>query len=154
MSFIVRPVVAADAEILAGLHQEGFGAAAWTQAQMAGSLKQETMRGWLGQIKDVNAGFILAQILDQEAEIITFSVSPAFRRQGLGKQLLQQLLTALPPEASLFLEVAEDNAAARALYEGIGFKAIGVRPNYYRHSSTGQTNVNAINYVYKQTVSC
>jgi ribosomal-protein-alanine N-acetyltransferase len=32
----------------------------------------------------------------------------------------------------LFLEVAEDNAAARRLYESYGFKQIGRRPGYYK----------------------
>jgi ribosomal-protein-alanine N-acetyltransferase len=33
--------------------------------------------------------------------------------------------------ASLFLEVAEDNAAGRALYDGLGFASVGRRPAYY-----------------------
>ena len=32
----------------------------------------------------------------------------------------------------LFLEVAEDNAAAKALYDRCGFTPIGKRPAYYR----------------------
>lgn len=31
----------------------------------------------------------------------------------------------------LFLEVAEDNAAARALYDRLGFEPAGRRPRYY-----------------------
>ena len=31
----------------------------------------------------------------------------------------------------MFLEVAEDNAAARALYDALGFEEVGVRPGYY-----------------------
>ncbi len=33
---------------------------------------------------------------------------------------------------ALFLEVAEDNAAARALYELHDFRPVGRRPDYYR----------------------
>ena len=31
----------------------------------------------------------------------------------------------------MFLEVADDNVAARALYDRIGFVQVGIRPDYY-----------------------
>jgi ribosomal-protein-alanine N-acetyltransferase len=33
--------------------------------------------------------------------------------------------------ARMFLEVADDNAAALALYAALGFTQVGVRPRYY-----------------------
>ena len=33
---------------------------------------------------------------------------------------------------ALFLEVAEDNEAARSLYQKFSFATVGRRPNYYR----------------------
>jgi ribosomal-protein-alanine N-acetyltransferase len=38
--------------------------------------------------------------------------------------------------ASLFLEVADDNVAALALYERLGFVTVGMRPNYYARGAT------------------
>ena len=38
--------------------------------------------------------------------------------------------------ARVFLEVAEDNAAARALYLRHGFAQVGRRPAYYRRGQT------------------
>jgi ribosomal-protein-alanine N-acetyltransferase len=35
--------------------------------------------------------------------------------------------------AAMFLEVAESNAAARALYGGLGFAPVGRRPRYYEN---------------------
>ena len=35
---------------------------------------------------------------------------------------------------SLWLEVAQDNAAALALYAAVGFEVIGRRPAYYRRA--------------------
>ena len=34
--------------------------------------------------------------------------------------------------ATLTLEVADDNAAALALYDDLGFERVGIRPAYYR----------------------
>ncbi len=54
------------------------------------------------------------------------------RRKGLGKRLLQALLDAArETKSSVFLEVRESNAAARALYENAGFEQTGRRPSYY-----------------------
>jgi ribosomal-protein-alanine N-acetyltransferase len=38
-------------------------------------------------------------------------------------------------EGSWFLEVRESNVAAIALYEGLGFRRVGQRENYYRDPS-------------------
>ncbi len=42
----------------------------------------------------------------------------------------------------LFLEVAADNDAAIALYEGLGFKIVGARKAYYQRA--GGVNVDAV----------
>ena len=47
------------------------------------------------------------------------AVSPAFRRQGIGRQLLDWAHGQFP-ESEFWLEVRESNAAAIALYESAG----------------------------------
>jgi hypothetical protein len=49
--------------------------------------------------------------------------TPAARRQGLARALLTRALAAFPDATTCFLEVAEPNAPARALYANLGFKA-------------------------------
>jgi ribosomal-protein-alanine N-acetyltransferase len=61
---------------------------------------------------------------------------PCHRRQGLGLALLG-LAMGLAREAGLstcYLEVAESNMAARALYQRFGFETIAVRKDYYQTS--------------------
>ena len=68
-----------------------------------------------------------------ELEIYNIAVHPDERRQGLAKRLTGLVLEtarALGLERAL-LEVREGNAAARALYEGLGFKECGRRRAYY-----------------------
>ncbi|MCZ8193369.1 MAG: GNAT family N-acetyltransferase [Brevundimonas sp.] len=78
-------------------------------------------------------GFILTRLAADEAEILTLAVCPTARRRGLGRRLVETAAAALAAEGAtrLFLEVAEDNAAARALYAGAGFASVGRRPGYY-----------------------
>ena len=78
-------------------------------------------------------GVILCRVVLDEAEILTLAVVPAARRAGLGRNLVQAAAMAAKGLGAdrLFLEVAEDNAAARALYAGFGFEPSGQRRRYY-----------------------
>lgn len=68
-----------------------------------------------------------------QAELGDLAVDVGRRRQGIGALLLDHVMaraTALGVR-ELFLEVRESNTAARALYEGYGFRAVGRRRGYY-----------------------
>lgn len=129
---------------LAALHGACFGPQeSWSEDQIAGSLALPTTSGhglWDGESL---LGFILIQRVMDEVEILTLAVDPARRRQGLGHGLVSDLLDQLPQGTSVFLEVAQDNAPAIALYEACGFTLLGRRPAYYRR---GETLVDALNY--------
>jgi ribosomal-protein-alanine N-acetyltransferase len=81
----------------------------------------------------VVAGFIIAQIAADEAEILTIGVAPDQQRHGIGRQLVEGAArSASRSEARrLFLDVADSNVAARALYASCGFAEIGRRKAYY-----------------------
>lgn len=68
-----------------------------------------------------------------EYEVHTIGVDPAYHGQGIGRQLLDELL-AFAGGGVVFLEVRTDNAAAIALYESVGFVNVGLRKRYYRVS--------------------
>ena len=62
------------------------------------------------------------------------AVHSAFRRQGIGEQLISELLTLCEiHEMDCFtLEVRETNEPAQALYKKFGFHEIGIRKGYYQ----------------------
>jgi len=78
-------------------------------------------------------GFILMRAVADEAEILTLAVRPEARRAGQGGRLVGEgvLAAAARRAGRVFLEVADDNAAARALYARAGFLEAGRRPGYY-----------------------
>jgi [ribosomal protein S18]-alanine N-acetyltransferase len=78
-------------------------------------------------------GFLIAQQIAPELELENIVVSAAVRRTGLGTRLLNALLDAAGETNSeaVFLEVRESNAAARGLYEKLGFRQTGRRKSYY-----------------------
>jgi len=78
------------------------------------------------------AGFLVSRALaDKEREILNIAVHPDFRRLHLATELLRNEFAVHP--GVHFLEVRESNAAARRLYEGLGFQVVGERPEYYEN---------------------
>jgi ribosomal protein S18 acetylase RimI-like enzyme len=71
------------------------------------------------------------QSASDEAEILNIAVDPAFRRRGAASALL----AAVSGEAkgTIFLEVAEHNLPAIALYQKHGWEYAGLRAGYYNH---------------------
>ena len=121
---------AVDPARLAAIHAEAF-AAAWDQAALSELLASP---GVFAVAEE--DGFILIRVVVDEAEILTLAVRPSARRAGLGARLVEAAVVraaALGAER-MFLEVAEGNGAARALYARNGFVEMGRRRGYYSHA--------------------
>ena len=78
-------------------------------------------------------GYVGSQTVLGEADMMNLAVHEDYRRQGLGRQLVEALISRLSQQGShiLMLEVRVSNAPAIALYEKLGFQVVGKRPNYY-----------------------
>lgn len=77
--------------------------------------------------------FVLGRVTVDEAEILTLAADPAHQRQGLARVALAgfEAKASAAGARTIFLEVAEDNDAAKALYACAGYVRIGRRPRYY-----------------------
>lgn len=87
-------------------------------------------------------GVILCRVVAGEMEVLTVGVAPAARRQGLAKALMAAALGAARQAGAgaAFLEVADDNPAAAALYAGLGFRRAGLRRGYYDRGQAGRAD--------------
>jgi [ribosomal protein S18]-alanine N-acetyltransferase len=124
-----------DAELLARLHALSL-ADPWPREAFASLLSGSEIFVLLAaKASGAAEGFILVRAIVGEAEVLTFCVVPPARRHGVGKALLDAACAAAQERGAeeIFLEVGEDNAAARALYDQSGFKPVGRRAAYYRH---------------------
>jgi [ribosomal protein S18]-alanine N-acetyltransferase len=81
------------------------------------------------------AGFCAFWRVVDQIHINNLAIDPAWRRRGLGRRLLAAVLAEAGAMGAphVTLEVRRSNSAALALYEGAGFKIIGVRSGYYTH---------------------
>ena len=71
-------------------------------------------------------------VLD-EAHITNVAVRPEYRRQGIGRKMMDILLAEARKRdiVTISLEVRVSNKAARELYKGLGFSVAGLRRGYY-----------------------
>ena len=76
---------------------------------------------------------VVWRVVADEAEIITIGVHPDARRGGIADAMLTLVESDVKKRGGkkIFLEVAENNVPARALYEHNGYVQVGVRPKYY-----------------------
>jgi tRNA threonylcarbamoyl adenosine modification protein YeaZ/ribosomal-protein-alanine acetyltransferase len=119
-------------DLAAALHATAF-EVPWDASSIAASLADPTAFGWVAIEGAQPVGLVLARVPADEAEILTVAVRPEARRRGIARQLIETALEEARRRGAraMFLEVAEGNVAARALYARLGFAEQGVRPRYY-----------------------
>ncbi|KAK9825611.1 hypothetical protein WJX74_010181 [Apatococcus lobatus] len=79
--------------------------------------------------------YTVAWLVGDELQVIDLAVDRAWRRQGLGKLLMERLVKMClrDPPLKVILEVRASNAAALQLYASLGYEITGRRKNYYHH---------------------
>ncbi|HYD89637.1 MAG TPA: ribosomal protein S18-alanine N-acetyltransferase [Vitreimonas sp.] len=118
-------------ELLAGLHARAFDKP-WSAAEMAKLLDNSAVFALIEREQSPR-GFVMAWTAAGDGEILTVAVVPEMRRQGVGAALVSAASAAalVRGAASMHLEVAETNLAARALYAKLGYAEAGRRAAYY-----------------------
>jgi [ribosomal protein S18]-alanine N-acetyltransferase len=131
---IPRAAGAAVAVLLSQLHSSCFPDDPWPPQAMAEIVAMIGLFGRIASENEEATGLALAQGMGEECEILALGVVPARRRAGIGSALLDAIVRECRCRGTrtLFLEVAEDNIPARALYAAYGFVQISRRANYYR----------------------
>jgi ribosomal-protein-alanine N-acetyltransferase len=119
------------ADALAKLHASSF-VDGWSPEEISRLLALPVTIGLAAHTHEP-AGLMLGWVVRDEAEILTMAVGPDHRRRGVGRALLDAALEVASARgaAAIFLEVREDNEAARALYAQAGFTEAGRRQGYY-----------------------
>lgn len=119
---------------IALLERECF-ADPWSQQSIASELHNPLSLWLVAQQGQTLLGYVGSQTCLDETDMMNIAVSPASRRQGVARALIEALVSALRERGSkqLTLEVRTSNGPARQLYESLGFLQVGLRKNYYRN---------------------
>ncbi|MEL6599450.1 MAG: GNAT family N-acetyltransferase [Pseudomonadota bacterium] len=128
-------------EAMATIHAASFsvGPRPWSAEEIVELAEQAG-----GILVTTGGGFAVGRVIAEEAELLTIAVDPDMRRQGTGATLLaayHDRAVRAGAQVSV-LEVAADNAAARALYDRAGYVLSGQRKRYYARQ--GQRGADAL----------
>jgi ribosomal-protein-alanine N-acetyltransferase len=127
----IDALLGGDLGVVARIHAASFDDA-WTEAVFRRILAMPNAFGLAARAHTL-VGFAVARVAAGECELLSLAVDPGQRRGGIGAQLLDATIAAAIAHGGrvLFLEVAENNAAALRLYGSRGLAMVGRRPNYY-----------------------
>ena len=130
---MIRAAGLADSGVLTAIESECFDSDAWSGSLVDAELTAPTGCVLLASQEESAVGYGSIRVVDDVADLQRIAILPGARRQGLGRELLEHLLTraAILGASRILLEVADTNASAVALYESSGFAVIHRRHAYY-----------------------
>jgi ribosomal protein S18 acetylase RimI-like enzyme len=122
---VVREVTPADYDALAEVLVSAFGGSYdHTRARIEGETRERDGRYLVGVADGRPVGGLKLYEHDGRAGIYAFGVDAAERGKGYGRAILQQTVEMARASGypRIYLEVDDDNAVARRLYESSGFQ--------------------------------
>lgn len=129
----IRLMKAEDIDVAAALEKENLGQEAWTLDQLLTASTRDDTIYLVAEKSGKVIGLCGVQNIQGDGEITNVSVAKDMRGEGVGYKMMRQLLErgrGIGIE-NYTMEVRSQNAAARRLYEKLGFKSDGKRPGFY-----------------------
>lgn len=128
----VRSMTTADIQNVIAIERASF-QFPWSTRFFLDELQVDCARSILAEVEGRIVGYVLFWFLPEEVDIHNIAVHPDFRRQGIGRLLLEQVVAAARRQDRLrvTLDVRFSNAPAQNLYRSFGFVIRGLRKGYY-----------------------
>lgn len=129
----IRPMTADDVHVVTAVERRAF-SRPWRRETFRRLVEETAVVVRVAEEAGEVVGYGVLIAAADQGEIANLAVDPQHRNRGLGRGLLDELLSAARAAgvARVFLEVRVSNDAARHLYASRGFEAVGRRPDYYR----------------------
>jgi [ribosomal protein S18]-alanine N-acetyltransferase len=109
---------------------------AWTEEDFLRCLRQRNCIGMVAEHGEKVVGFMIYELHKNKLHILNFAVHPAWRRMGVGAQMVAKLISKLSSHrrTRITLEVRETNLAAQLFFHRQEFKAVRVLRAFYEDS--------------------
>ncbi len=100
----------------------------WCEDDFVRCLRQRNCIGMVAEAGDRIVGFLVYELLDDKLHILNMAVHPHFRRRGIGRQLVNRIISKLSHHrrSRITLGVRESNLAAQLFFRACGFRAVKV----------------------------
>ncbi len=108
-----------------------FGESAWSMESIASQLDKADSYCAVAVDDEKVVGYIAFEAIADEGSIVELAVNPEYRRKGMGRKLVELMLTSCSGVRTICLEVRASNTPAKALYEAFDFEPVTIRKNYY-----------------------
>lgn len=130
----IRLMERRDLDPVAGLEEVSF-SEPWSWRLLEEGLSCPWDTYWVAEEEEDVIGYAALRILAGEGEIQRIAVHPSYRRQGVGKKLMEEMTSFATNQGvgDITLEVRAGNQAALSLYKSYGFSEEGIRKRYYRN---------------------
>jgi ribosomal-protein-alanine N-acetyltransferase len=133
-----RPMTSLDVPVVVAMEREVYRTDAWSVGQFKEELANVPKnRFYVVAVSEksevVGYAGVFSPDLGLAADVLTLTVKESFRRQGIGRAMLKDLIAWAQERKApaIYLEVREGNEEASPLYLSEGFEAISRRSNYY-----------------------
>jgi [ribosomal protein S18]-alanine N-acetyltransferase len=109
---------------------------AWTEDDFLRCLRQRNCIGMVAEHEDRVVGFMIYELHKTKLHVLNFAVGPAWRRVGVGTQMVTKLVGKLSSHrrTKITLAVRESNLAAQLFFRSQAFQATRVLRGYYEDS--------------------
>lgn len=116
----------------------------WTEDDFLCCLRQRSCIGMVAECNHRIVGFMIYELHKAKLHVLSFAVDPDFRRQGIGSQMIENLVAKLSQQRrrEIVLEVRESNLSAQLFFKKMGFKAVSVLRSHY--DDTGEDGLEMI----------
>jgi ribosomal-protein-alanine N-acetyltransferase len=126
----IATVSASDIKAIVKIAEENF-ITPWTENAITESIRENNV--YIAITENSIIGYIIIHDSIDTIEIMSIAVDEKFKRNGVGKALIDFVIERYGNfEKEIWLEVRDNNEAAIALYKGCGFENISVRKGFYR----------------------
>lgn len=118
------------------IEQQSF-AHPWTEEDFLCCLRQRNCIGMVCRRDDKAVGFMVYELLKSQLHILNFAVAIGFRRQGVGRQMVDKLVAKLTQQRrhQIRVEVRDGNLSAQLFWQAMGFRATNVIHGHYEDSN-------------------
>lgn len=131
-----RPMRPQDLDRIVAIEKEGF-LHPWSSEL----LEREMSHAWShvlvaveeGPTAEWLVGYVVFWLVHDEVHVLNLGTAVEARRRGIGRALMEEAHTLGRRRGATLsaLEVRRSNLPALALYRHLGYRQVGVRPNYY-----------------------
>lgn len=108
-----------------------FGESAWSPDSIKAQLDKPVSYCAVAMDDDRIVGYVAFEKILDEGSIVELAVHPDHRCKGIGRKLVELMITSCSGLKTVCLEVRAGNIPAIALYNSMGFKPISRRKDYY-----------------------